>query len=166
MQFKSSFSFDHAPEVIREYLAEDGALAYIKENHPEIQTLEILKNQAEGEKLFVEMKYTLDVPMPGPVKKVMGGVNSFVVDLILDTKNNTGTMEFTPAKMAGKIKAGGRIFFKQEGDKWTQTVEGDVTVKIFGVGKLVEKFIADSFTRSFEIESRLRNEYINKTRKA
>lgn len=166
MQFKSSFAFDHPPEVVREYLADEKSLAYIIENHPEIQSLEVLRNQEEGEKLFVEIKYTLDVPMPGPVKKVLGGVNTFVVELILDTKNNTGTMEFTPSKMAGKIKAGGRILFDQKGNKWLQTVDGDVTVKIFGVGKLVEKFIAESFKKSFEIESRLRNEYINKNRKA
>ncbi len=165
MEFKTSFPFDTPPEVVREYLADEKAIAYITEHHPEIQSLEVLKNRQEGEKFFVEMKYTMEVPMPGPVKKVLGGVNAFLVDLILDSKNNTGTMEFIPAKMSGKIKAGGRIFTEQQGDKWVQKVEGDVTVKIFGVGRLVEKFFVDSFQRSFVVESRLRNEYINQTRK-
>jgi len=161
MEFKSVCPFDTSPEVVRQYLADEKAIAYITERHSEIQSLEVLKNRAEGEKLYIELKYNMDVPMPGPVKKALGGANSFVVDLILDTKNNTGTMEITPTKMAGKIKAGGRIFFEQKGDKHIQSVVGDVTVKIFGVGKLVEKYIADNFERSFGEESRLRNEYIN-----
>jgi len=165
MEFKSSFPFDHSPEVVRDYLTDKEAIAYITKNHREISSLEVVKSQQEGDKLLVTLRYTMDVPMPGPVKKVMGDLNSFLVDLILDTKNNKGSMEFTPAKMAGKIKAGGRIYFEPRGDKWIQTIDGDISVSIFGVGKLIEKFFVDSFQRSFAEESRLRNEYINQVRK-
>ncbi len=164
MEIKSRSAFDFSPEIVRESLADDKAIAYIVDNHPEIQSVEMLKNRSQGEKVFLEMKYTMDIPMPGPVKKVLGDLNSFVLELILDTRNNNGTMEITPTRMAGKIKGGGRIYFKQEGDKWIQNVEGDVTAKIFGVGKLVEKFIVENFNKSFGEECRLRNEYIVKTR--
>ena len=165
MEFKSSYPFDHAPEVVRDYLADKDAIAYITKNHREISSLEVVKFQQQADKLFLTLRYTVDVPMPGPIKKVLGELNSFLVDLILDSKSNKGTMEFTPAKMAGKIKAGGRIYFEQRADKWIQTIDGDVSVSIFGVGKLIEKFFADSFKRSFAEESRLRNEYINQARK-
>jgi len=161
MELKSSFAFDHPPEVIRNYLADKDAIAYITRKHPEISSLEVLKFQQQGEKLFVDLRYTMDVPMPGPVKKVLGDASSFLVELILDTGSNKGTMEFTPSKMAGKIKAGGRIYFEHKGGKWIQNVDGDVSVSIFGIGKLIEKFIVDSFARSFSEESRLRNEYIS-----
>jgi len=165
MEFRSSFAFDHPPEVIREYLTDPEAIAYIAKNHPEISALEVVRSQQDGDKLFLDLKYTMDVPMPGPVKKILGELNSFLVELILDTRNNQGTMEFTPARMAGKIKAGGRIRFEPRGDKWVQSLDGDVSVSIFAVGKLIEKFFADNFQRSFEVESRLRNEYINRVRK-
>jgi hypothetical protein len=165
MKFNASFPFDHSPEVVRDYFADKEAIAYIAKNHREISSLEVVKSQQEGDKFLVTLRYTVDVPMPGPIKKVMGDLNTFLVDIILDTKNNKGTMEFTPAKMAGKIKAGGRITFEPRGDKWIQAVDGDVSVNIFGVGKLIEKFFVDSFQRSFADESRLRNEYINQARK-
>ena len=159
MELKSKFAFDIPPDVIGDLIVDEKAIAFITEKHGEIQSLEILKNSTQGEKRFVELKYTMDVPMPGPVKKVLGDLNAFVVELIMDTENNTGTLEITPTKLAGKIKAGGRIYFEQQGDQWIQNVEGNVTVKIFGVGKLVEKFIVENFNRSFSLECRLRNEY-------
>jgi hypothetical protein len=112
------------------------------------------------------MKYTLDLPMPGPVKKALGGgISSLVADLIVDTTNNTGTLDITPSVFADKIKAGGRLYFEKRGEKWIQRMEGDVTVKIFAVGKMVEKFFADKFQSSFGQESRLRNEYMVKMEK-
>jgi len=164
MQFRSSFAFDHSPEVIRDYLTDPEAIAYIAKNHPEISSLEVVRFHQEGEKVFLDLKYAMNVPMPGPVKKVLGDLNSFVVELILDTKTNQGTMEFTPARMAGKVKAGGRVRFEEKGGKWIQNLDGDVSVSIFGVGKLIEKFFVDNFQRSFEVESRLRNEYITRAR--
>ena len=166
MELRSRSPFDFSPEVILDYLADDKAVAYIVDNHPEILSMEVLQNRSQGEKVFLELKYAMDVPMPRPVKKVLGDLNSFVVELILDTRNNNGTMEIIPTRLAGKIKAGGRIYFEQEGGKWIQNIAGDVTVEIFGVGKLVERFIVELFNRSFGEECRLRNEYITKAREA
>ena len=101
--------------------------------------------------------------MPGPVKKVLGDLNTFVVELILDMKTNQGTMEITPSMMSDKIKAGARIYFEEQGDRWVQNIVGDVTVKMFGVGKLVEKFIVTSFQKSFDLECKLRNDYITQS---
>jgi hypothetical protein len=35
---------------------------------------------------------------------------------------------------------------------------------MFGVGKLVEKFIVSSFQKSFDLECKLRNDYLRETR--
>jgi len=163
MELRSRFAFDVSPEVIRSRIADERSIAYIVERHPEIASLEVLKNRTDGERVNLELKYTMDVPMPGPVKKVLGDLNTFVVELILDTKNDQGTLEITPSKMADKIKAGGRIFFEEQDGRWVQNIVGDVTVKLFGVGKLVEKFIVTSFQRSFDLECKLRNDYIRQS---
>jgi len=101
--------------------------------------------------------------MPAPVKKALGGAShSFVADLILDTRNNTATLEFNPAKLADKIKAGARIAFEKDGNQWIQRLDGDVTVKILGLGKIVEKFIVEKFQNSYTLEAQLRNEYVRR----
>jgi hypothetical protein len=35
-------------------------------------------------------------------------------------------------------------------------------VKIFGVGKVVEKFIVEKFQNSYAIETKLRNEFVHR----
>jgi len=164
MELKSRFAFDYPPDVIRDAVLDERSIRYVTERHPEISALEILSRREEGEKVTLKLKYTMDVPMPGPVKKVLGELNTFEVELILYTGTNQGTLEITPARMADKIKAGGRIFFEQQGGQWVQNVVGDVTVKMFGVGKLVEKYIVGSFQKSFDLECKLRNAYLRETR--
>jgi hypothetical protein len=166
MRLSGSFPCDFPPETYQKYLVDEGALAYLRENHPEIRDLEALENRPENDKIYIKLKYTMEVSMPGPVKKALGGAShSFVADLILDTQNNTATLEFNPARMVDKIKAGARVAFEKQGDRWMQRMDGDVTVKIFGVGKVVEKFIVEKFKNSYAIEARLRNDYMSRIEK-
>ena len=166
MKLSGSFPCDFPPEIYQKYLVEEGALTYLRENHPEIRDLEVLENRPENDKIYIKLKYTMEVSMPGPVKKALGGAShSFVADLILDTQNNTATLEFNPARMADKIKAGARVTFEKQGARWIQRMDGDVTVKIFGVGKLVEKFIVEKFQSSYATEASLRNDYVSRVEK-
>ena len=163
MKLSGTFPSDFPPEVYQKYLADEGALKYLSENHPEIRDVEVIENRAEDDKVYIKMKYTMEVSMPAPVKKALGGAShSFVADLILDTQSNTATLEFNPARLAEKIKAGARIAFEKEGDHWIQRLDGDVTVKILGLGKVVEKFIVEKFRNSYTLEARLRNEYVHR----
>jgi hypothetical protein len=163
MKLSGSYPCDFPPEVYQKYLADEGALSYLSQNHPEIRDVEVIENRAQDDKIYVKMKYTMEVSMPAPVKKALGGAtHSFVADLILDTQNNTATLEFIPARLGDKIKAGARIAFDREGNQWIQRLGGDITVKILGLGKIVEKFIVEKFQNSYAIEARLRNEYVHR----
>jgi len=166
MKLSGSFPCDFPPEIYQKYLVDEGALAYLREHHPEIRDVEVLEHLTQDGKIYVKMKYTMEVAMPAAVKKALGGAShSFVADLILDTQNNTATLEFNPARLGDKIKAGAVIVFEREGDRWRQRMEGDVTVKVFGVGKVVEKFIVEKFQHSYALEARLRNEYLSRAEK-
>jgi hypothetical protein len=166
MKLSGTFPSDFPPEVYQKYLADEGALEYLSRNHPEIREVEVIENRPQDDKVYVKLKYTMEVAMPAPVKKALGGAShSFVADLILDTQNHTATLEFNPARLGDKIKAGARIAFEREGAGWVQRLDGDVTVKILGLGKVVEKFIVENFRNSYTIEARLRNEYVHKAEK-
>ena len=163
MKFLQQMAFDFPPETTQKYLTDEGALKYMVDNNPELSKIEVLVDREEGTKRTVEMKYTTDVSLPGPIKKVMGSAASqaLVMKLTVDSKTLTGTMEMIPSQMADKIKISGKISVEQQGDRWVQRVDGDATVKIFGVGKVVEKFLVDKIQSSTEIETRLRNEYLH-----
>jgi len=163
MKLSGSFPCDFPPEIYQKYLVDEKALDYLKEKHPEIRDLEVLENRTDNDKIYIKLKYTMEVSMPGPVKKALGGAShSFLADLILDTQNKTATLEFNPARMGDKIKAGARVAFEKQGDHWIQRMDGDVTVKIFGVGKVVERFIVEKFQNSYALEAKLRNEFVHR----
>ena len=111
--------------------------------------------------------FRTDVSLPGPIKKVMGSAasQSLVMKLTVDTKTLTGTMEMIPSQMADKIKISGKVSVEKQGDRWVQRVDSDATVKIFGVGKVLEKFLVDKIQSSSVIETRLRNEYLHSVQK-
>jgi len=167
VKFQQQMAFDFPPEITQKYLTDDGALQYMVENNPELSRIEVLVDREEGTKRTVEMKYTTAVSLPGPIKKVMGSAasQSLVMKLTLDSKTLTGTMEMIPGQMADKIKISGRVSVEKQGDRWVQRVDGDATVKIFGVGKVVEKFLVDKIQSSTAIETRLRNEYMQSKEK-
>jgi len=167
MKFLQQMAFDFPPETTQKYLTDEGALKYMVDNNPELSKIEVLVDREEGTKRTVEMKYTTDVSLPGPIKKVMGSAASqaLVMKLTVDSKTLTGTMEMIPSQMADKIKISGKVSVEQQGDRWVQRIDGDATVKIFGVGKVVERFLVDKIQSSTEIETRLRNEYLHSLQK-
>ena len=168
MKFQQKLTFDFPPEVTSKYMTDEKALKYIADKHPDISSIEVLENRLDGDKQIISMKYTTEVSLPGPIKKVMGGAaaQSMVKKFVIDTKTNTGTMEVQPSQMADKIKVGAKVSSKQQGDKWVQQIDGDATVKIFGVGKVMEKFLVEKIQSSSEVETRLRNEYMRNAEKA
>lgn len=167
MKFLQRMAFDFPPEITQKYLTDDGALDYMVANNPELSKIEVLADRVEGTRRTVEMKYTTDVSLPGPIKKVMGSAASqtLVMKLTVDTETLAGTMEMIPGQMADKIKISGKISVQKQGDRWVQRVDGDATVKIFGVEKVVEKFLVEKIQGSTATETRLRNEYMNSVEK-
>ncbi len=168
MKFQQRLLFDFPPEVTSKYMTDEKSLQYIADNHPEITKIEVLEDKSEGNKRIISLKYTSEVSLPGPIKKVMGGsaAQTMVIKFVIDTTTNTGSMDVTPSQMADKIKVGGRISTTKQGDKWLQQVDGEATVKIFGVGKVMEKFLVEKIQSSSNAETRLRNEYMRNAEKA
>jgi len=163
MKFLQEMAFDFPPEITQKYLTDPGALKYLKEKNPELRDIEVLADRQDGSKRIVELKYTTEVSLPGPIKKVMGGAasQSLVMKLTVDTKSLAGTMEMIPSQMADKIVISGKVSVAKQGDRWVQRIDGDATVKIFGLGKIVEKFLVEKIQASSALETRLRNEYMH-----
>jgi hypothetical protein len=149
-------------EISQKYFTDEKALAYIAENNPDLSKIEVLEDRTEGGKRIVEFKYTTEVSLPGPIKKVMGGSasQSLCTKFIMDTENHTGTMQMIPSQMSDKISVSGKLSSAKEGDSWVQRMDGEATVKIFGVGKMIEKFLVEKIQTSSAVETRLRNAYI------
>ncbi len=163
MKFEQKMVFDFPPEVTQKYMTDEKALKDLADKHPDLVEIKVVKDTMKGDIRNLEMQYTVAANMPGPLKKVMGGAatQSLTMKLAIDTKNASGTMEMIPGQMPDKIKVSGKVTSSKEGDKWVQRVNGDASVKIFGIGKMAEKFLVETLQASSAHENRIRNEYMH-----
>ena len=167
MKFQQRLILDFPPDVTMKYMTDEKAIKYVTERDPELTGIEVLVDRMEGDKRIMEMKYTTETNLPGPLKKLVGGATaqSMIMKFNMDTKTFAGTMSVQPSQMADKVKISGKISLKEQGNKCVQVVDGDVSIKIFGVGKMAEKFLVEKMDTSAASEIRLRNEYMKTVEK-
>lgn len=79
------------------------------------------------------------VDAPGPVKKIFGSTQHVSDSGAYDPAASTYTFTVRPGTMPDKVKIGGVVTVTDNGDGTSARVnEVDVSVKIFGLGRLVE----------------------------
>jgi len=161
MKLEWRFPSDFPPETVQKYIVNKEALIYLKNSHPEIIDLKILSSHRENKKQFAKLKYHLKGALPNPLHKKAANIpQSFIADLIIDMQTNITTMEILPGLFSNKIHAGGKIYFEEQKDAWIQHVEGDITVNIVGIGKMLERRIEKKFYSTFALENEIRNRFL------
>ena len=164
MKFQQTLTLDYPPEVAGQYLTDAQALRYVQDHHPEVSAIEVLEDRYEGDTRFVAMRYTTQGSLPGPIKKLVGGAGSpsMVMKFTLNTQDYSGRMEVVPSQLAEKIRIFARITTEEQDGRWVQLMDGEAKVQIFGVGKVLEKFLVEKIQNASQTEFRLRNEYLRK----
>lgn len=100
------------------------------------------------------------IELPAAIKKV-GTFSSFIEDGRYDAKARRWTSDLSPGAMADRAKTHAEVWLEPRGDKRCERfVEIDIKVKIFGVGKLVEKFVEQQTRRLYDDAARFTNEWI------
>lgn len=161
MKYEARFELDFPPEVISQYMVDPLALKYVVDHHPEIAKLEVLEDRTEGEMRYVKVRYQVNVPVPAAIKKVLkADPNSFVIDMKVNNTEHFAEFKVIPDIMADKFEGSGKVYYRREGERWTQYMEGEITVKFFGVGGMMEKFAVNKAKESFGQEVKLRNDYL------
>lgn len=96
------------------------------------------------------VRLTSPVDAPGPVKKLIGETQTVVDDGRYDPAAGTWTYTITPDTLADKIRISGVISLEGGADgSVVKANQVEVSVKIFGIGGLVEKSV-ESQTRKKE----------------
>lgn len=64
-----------------------------------------------------------------------------------------------PVKMKGKFEGGGKWQLTADGEGTKRVIEGNMTVKIPFVGKLVESYLVSELKRNYEVEPDLQKKF-------
>jgi Protein of unknown function (DUF2505) len=107
------------------------------------------------------LRFTQKIDAPGPVRKLFGETTTMEEEGRFESSTGRFRFVMTPDKMADKITIAGSTWLEPAGDgKVARISQLDFTVKIFGVGSLVEKFMAKQTAESLERQARFTRAYI------
>lgn len=119
--------------------------------------------QHEDEKGVItrKVRQTPKSEAPAVVKKLVGDGISYTETGRFDPASKRWRYTIEPSKMADKIKIGGEFWVEHRGEDTVERIcTVDLEVKVFGVGKAVESFIAKETKDSYEKAARYTQRYI------
>ncbi len=103
-----------------------------------------------------------DREIPKPAAKVLGAQRIEYTETVdYELGSGEGVFTVVSSLMTDKVKTGGTIAFRETPRGVRRIVDGEVTVKIFGVGKIVEKFIAAETEKSYDEAAEFTQKWID-----
>jgi hypothetical protein len=98
--------------------------------------------------------------LPGPVAKVVGDL-SWVEEGSYDKKTHKYKVKVVTASMPDKTRISGENWTEPKGDKkCVRVARFDIEVKVFMVGGIVEKRIAEDMKKSYDAAAKFTNEFV------
>lgn len=105
----------------------------------------------DGKRIRRSVRVAPDREVPAPVAKVIGAVKLEYTETVEYVwGSGRGTWTTTPQVLPDKVKSSGDFRFTASGSDVLRAVSGEIEVKIFGLGGLVEKFIVADVEKSYD----------------
>jgi hypothetical protein len=103
--------------------------------------------------------------LPPAAARVVGADHVHYIETSVYRKGGDSLCwEISPSVMSDKIKSSGMVSFVEIGEKTVRRViKGELTVRVFGVGRIVEKAIIERLGRGFDQIAALTQKYIDET---
>lgn len=163
MKFKVSDTFNCSADFFWENL-------FFDETYSRRQYLEALgfasfempqNEKKEDGTRFRTVRIEPKADAPEVVKKLVGGNLFYVESGRFDPKEKKWIYSVETSKMADKVKVNGVLWLEDRGPNRSERFsEVEVTVSIFGVGKIVESFIQKSTIESHTKAADFTNKYL------
>lgn len=124
---------------------------------------EVIEIESDDTKIHRVVKVGPDRVLPAPVAKILGtdriDYTEHVDYTFGDFKADWKTIS---SVMTDKVDSKGTLTFRETGSGVTRIVEGDIKVKLFGVGKVVERVIVAETEKSYADAAAFTQTWIDK----
>jgi hypothetical protein len=111
----------------------------------------LLRLDRDGPRLIRHVRCEPVRDLPAPVAKLLAGrAFHYREEIEFDLDANAGRWRVVPSVVPDKVDASGTLVFTPEGSGVRRTVRGGVSIGLFGVGALVERFVVAEVVRSYE----------------
>jgi hypothetical protein len=124
---------------------------------------ELLKFENHEGMFAREVRVSPERALPESVVKILGADKiSYTEFLSYQLGTYKGVFETIPGLLKDKIESSGTFSFAQKPDGVLRTVEGEVKVKIFGLGGVVERLIVGDVEKSYQAAADFTQAWINR----
>lgn len=112
---------------------------------------ELVELERAGDRLVRAVKVAPDREIPAPAAKVFGGSRiEYTEHLEYTFGQYKGVWRTVPSLLTDKIDSRGTFGFEAVADGVRRTVEGEIKVKILGIGGIAERFIVADVEKSYD----------------
>ena len=112
---------------------------------------ELLSLRRESNVLLREVRVEPERTLPAPAARWLGSERfGYVEHMAFDFAALHGTWRIEPALLGEKISSSGTLSFAAAPDGAQRKVEGEFQVKVFGLGKTIERFVVGDVEKSYD----------------
>lgn len=97
---------------------------------------------------------------PGPIKKILGGEFAYIEEGSFDPQKKLWTYRIQPSTMADKVDTHGQFWVEPTAGGVERVCTVNLSVKVFGVGKLAEGFIEKQTRKNYDLAAAFTNQYL------
>jgi hypothetical protein len=116
----------------------------------------------DGRVVRRRMRVDPKLDAPAPVKKALGGSTAYTEEGQMSA-DRRWKYRIIPARMADRIRIEGEMWGEPAGEgRMVRVARIDVDVRIFGLGKVIEKFVEKSMRDAYRDATRFTNEWLRK----
>ncbi len=124
------------------------------------RVLETLTEEAGVLKRSVRVAPQRDIP--APVAKVIGADRiEYVEHITYPMGSYRGTWDTVPGLLASKLISVGTFGFDESPEGVVRWIEGDINVKIFGIGSMIEKIMVSEVEKSYDDAAKFTQAWLN-----
>ena len=123
-----------------------------------------LHEEHEDGRIYQRVRIEPRVPMPAPVKKLLGDRVAYVEEGVFDPQDGRYRFKILPSVLANNSEVQGVLWVTPVGENQVErTCTLSVNVKLRGAGKLLEKFISRSYEKNIDQAAKFTANYIART---
>ncbi len=124
---------------------------------------EQIEQTDRGGTLVRRVQVTPPSEMPAVIEKFVGGSINYAETGTFDKASRVFRFEIVPNKMADRLELAGKIFAEASGDKRIRRIgEIHIKAKVFGIGGMIEGFMAKTMRDGYDAAARFTNDWIQK----
>jgi uncharacterized protein DUF2505 len=125
----------------------------------------VLRFERTADRVVRHVRCEPDHDPDSPAKQVFGSSRaSFVEELEYDLRSHRGRWRTIPNMFTDRVRNAGTLEIDELADGVRRVVRGEVVVKLFGFGRLVEKMIVAEIEKSYATTAAFTTEWLRGTR--